>query len=267
MDFFSILLNKLLNPSGGSGGGESSVVTKLDMGELQTTLESYTTAPETRGFGNYAFKGFNKLTTVYAYGATTIGNYAFYGCPLTVYTTLGGHPDCYIGPGGSVGDEAFYGCNFSKVICYDVRIGKKAFCKNARLQKVELTYSTNTVSYYNGLSNMISDSPFYECDSLEQIDFINKGYIGPTTLAGCPNIKAVIMRATEVSNQPSVGVVHTGEITSDAYIPDGCYIYIPSKVLDSSSVSAWAAYADKLRAIQDYTVDGSLKGELDPDKI
>ena len=52
------------------------------------------------------------------------------------------------------------------------------------------------------------------------------------------------------------------------------YIYVPKALLsdddatkDYRRATNWSTYADQFRALEDYTVDGTITGELDPSKI
>jgi hypothetical protein len=46
------------------------------------------------------------------------------------------------------------------------------------------------------------------------------------------------------------------------------YIYVPSTLVDSyKTASNWSSVASRFRALEDYTVDGTTTGELDPNKI
>ena len=46
------------------------------------------------------------------------------------------------------------------------------------------------------------------------------------------------------------------------------YIYVPAALVDSYKVATnWSTYAAQFRALEDYTVDGTTMGELDPNKI
>lgn len=57
-------------------------------------------------------------------------------------------------------------------------------------------------------------------------------------------------------------------ILNDAYGGIGGYIYVPRELVDSYKVSTnWSAYANKFRALEDYTVDGTISGDLDDTKI
>ena len=46
------------------------------------------------------------------------------------------------------------------------------------------------------------------------------------------------------------------------------YIYVPSALIEDYKVATnWSTYADQFRALEDYTVDGTITGELDESKI
>ena len=46
------------------------------------------------------------------------------------------------------------------------------------------------------------------------------------------------------------------------------YIYVPRALVDSyKAATNWSNYAGKIRALEDYTVDGTVNGELDETKI
>lgn len=45
-------------------------------------------------------------------------------------------------------------------------------------------------------------------------------------------------------------------------------IYVPAALIDSyKAATNWSAYANQFRALEDYTVDGTITGELDESKI
>jgi hypothetical protein len=61
------------------------------------------------------------------------------------------------------------------------------------------------------------------------------------------------------------------------YNPNGDkdgYFYVPRALLsdddatkDYRRATNWATYASQFRALEDYTVDGTITGDLDPNKI
>jgi hypothetical protein len=58
---------------------------------------------------------------------------------------------------------------------------------------------------------------------------------------------------------------------NETYNPNGLkdgYIYVPRALVDTYKVATnWVTYADQFRALEDYTVDGTITGELDESKI
>ena len=46
------------------------------------------------------------------------------------------------------------------------------------------------------------------------------------------------------------------------------YIYVPAALVDSyKAATNWSNFAAQFRALEDYTVDGTTTGALDPTKI
>ena len=46
------------------------------------------------------------------------------------------------------------------------------------------------------------------------------------------------------------------------------YVYVPAALVDAyKSATNWSANAAKFRALEDYTVDGTISGDLDDAKI
>jgi hypothetical protein len=46
------------------------------------------------------------------------------------------------------------------------------------------------------------------------------------------------------------------------------YIYVPADLVDSyKAATNWSTFAAQFRALEDYTVDGTITGELDITKI
>jgi surface protein len=120
---------------------------------------------------------------------------------------------------------------------------------------------------------------FSGCYDLEKIDI---SYFGITStsysasmLSRCYSLKAAIIRSfgkkyTLNSNSFKYCYHLTG--TTDAtYNPNGdkdCYIYVPKNMCDTlKSATNWSTYADQIRALEDYTIDGTTTGDLDESKI
>lgn len=78
-------------------------------------------------------------------------------------------------------------------------------------------------------------------------------------------ISTLILRGGTVCPIPSTSTINGTPIRNSAN--DG-YVYVPSVLIDSyKAASNWSTVASKFRALEDYTVDGTVTGELDPTKI
>jgi tRNA A37 threonylcarbamoyladenosine synthetase subunit TsaC/SUA5/YrdC len=46
------------------------------------------------------------------------------------------------------------------------------------------------------------------------------------------------------------------------------YVYVPSALIETyKTATNWSTFANQFRALEDYTVDGTVSGELDESKI
>ena len=171
----------------------------------------------------------------------------------------------------TIGSYAFYGC--SNLATLDLpaatSIGTYAFNNCSSLTTVSLPAATSISGYvfYNCLSltavvlpaaASIGNNAFQYCEKLTTVDLPMATSIGAYVCPLCPALKALIIRTGQVC---SLGA-GLGNGT------DSCYIYVPRALInDYKAATNWAQYADKFRALEDYTVDGTTTGELDPTKI
>lgn len=105
---------------------------------------------------------------------------------------------------------------------------------------------------------------FEECTSLEKADFPSAEEIFLKAFVDCTSLKALILRNTEIVCELSLINAFSG-----TPVEDGTgYIYVPSALIESYKVATnWSNYATQFRALEDYTVDGTVTGELDMSKI
>jgi hypothetical protein len=157
-----------------------------------------------------------------------------------------------------VGQYAFYKCTqLAEVDLPNVtQIGEQAFASCTNLHKVRLP----SLVSLGGSGNMY---PFGDKIYITILDFSNIQSINADGLTGSYP-KAIIIRRTDgvTSATAGLGVSGTGLAYSE------CYVYVPRVLVDSyKSATNWSAYADKIRALEDYTVDGTVNGELDETKL
>lgn len=102
------------------------------------------------------------------------------------------------------------------------------------------------------------------CTSLTYVDLPKCASFGTYTFYDCSNLKTLILRKTDkICTMSNVNV-----LTNTAIAAGNGYIYVPSALYDSyASGSNWVTYSSQLRRLEDYTIDGTVTGELDPDKI
>ena len=135
----------------------------------------------------------------------------------------------------SIGDEALTNSIIDRSITeirdnYATSIGYYAFMSCSALTTVDFPAVTRILDY-----------AFYNCSAL-------------TTLILCSETMATLRDTNAFTNTPIAS--GTG------------YIYVPSSLINSyKTASNWSTYAAQFRALEDYTVDGTITGALDESKI
>jgi hypothetical protein len=232
---------------------------------------------------DYAFYNCNSLTSVNFPNVTTIGNSAFSSCYSLTSVDFPNVTD--------LEDYAFYSCdsltsvNFPNV----TGISFQAFYSCGSLTSVDFPNATRIDNYvfYNcksltsinfpnvtGIGNYV----FTGCDSLTSVDFPNVTRIENRAFSNCASLICLILRARQIVTTiaSSAGGMFTGcyhftGTVHDTYNPEGLkdgYIYVPkSLVEDYKSANLWKDYESQIRAIEDYTIDGTITGELDLNKL
>lgn len=202
--------------------------------------------------------------------------------------------------GGGGGDDASVNAYFAKTLeevdCDDAtELNSYAFNDNPGIKRVRFA-NVKTVGAYN----------FQTCVNLESVDLPNaEGEIDSSFCNGCKKLTSVnIPKVTALGNYafqnaniitridlPSVqsfgnycfrytnalealilryagGVATKGSsiLTSSAIAKKTGYIYVPAALVEDYK-AAWSTYADQFRALENYTVDGTITGELDESKI
>lgn len=193
--------------------------------------------PEATSIGTRALSECEALTSVHLPKATSIGDYALYNCKaLTNY---------HIPEATSIGTRGFMGCsaltdvNFPKV----TTLGSNAFSG---------------------------------CSLLTTAYFTNVNSIKPYTFNNCYSLRSLVLASTSVCQMedrtPLGNCYHLLGEVNPTYNPNGDkdgYVYVPSALIESYKAAPfWEDYsALQFRALEDYTVDGTITGELDPNKI
>ena len=154
----------------------------------------------------------------------------------------------------ALGNYTFCQCKQLKAIdLYNVQsIGKYSLCN---------CYALKTIDLHNVQS--IDEYSLCNCYALETIDLHNVQSIERYGIYGCSVLIALIMRSTNLCTLTSdTGMSATGISSKKGYI------YVPKALVDSyKTATNWSVYANQIRALEDYTVDGTITGELDESKI
>lgn len=113
---------------------------------------------------------------------------------------------------------------------------------------------------YNTTGSM---DPFSNCTALVVADLGAIQSMVAPCFVNCVNLKAVILRRGDVCLLKGSNAFQNSSIVSGIG-----YIYVPRALVEDYKVATnWSVYADQFRALEDYTVDGTITGELDETKI
>ena len=128
-------------------------------------------------------------------------------------------------------------------------------------------YSFNSCNKLTTINVPLADSvptaAFYGVRMVNRFDFHRITSIVTSAFAVCTGIQQFIIRTDKVCSLAS-----TQAFANSAIANKTCLIFVPSSLVDSyKSATNWSTYATLFRAVEDITVDGTVMGELDEDKI
>ena len=235
-----------------------------------SSCSALTTAdfPAATSIGNNAFDGCSALTTADFPAVTSIGTYAFSSC--SALTTAD------FQAATSIGDSAFSSCSALTTADFPVAksIGTYAFSSCSALTTADFQAATSIGDYafLNCSALTTADFPvaksigtyaFNGCKPLTTADFPVAKSIGSNAFNGCSQLTTLILRSATMCT-----LSNTNAFTSTPIKSGTGYIYVPAALVDSyKAASKWSTYATQFRALEDYTVDGTITGALDSTKI
>lgn len=127
------------------------------------------------------------------------------------------------------------------------------------------------ISHCEALENLVLPS-FIEntnitliayCSNLKTIDLPVLSKIPRRLISNCPSLKSLILR-----NNKTVTLALSNAFENSGIDKGTAYIYVPAVLIEEyKSATNWSTYATQFRALEDYTVDGTITGELDETKI
>lgn len=243
-------------------------VSDSSAGLIERSLTAISNAQVTE-VGDRAFTSYGTLASVNLPSATKIGLYAFDNCSglssliLPLVTTIGGYAIEYctqlvsldLPSLISVGDYVFYSCGKLENITAPLlsTMGINAFQSCSKLKNIK--FDALTYASFNG---------FYGCTSLESADLAVCSEIRKKAFYNCSSLSELILRRTI-----DICVLNNADALQGTPIASGTgYIYVPQALKSTyEAATNWVTYASQFRALEDYTVDGTTTGALDPSKI
>ena len=176
---------------------------------------------------------------------TSVSDYAFYDCDSLTTVNL---PLVT-----SIGSNAFQNCSSLTTADFPLvtYVGQKAFYDCDSLTTVNFPLATD-----------ISSQPFYNCDNLTTVELSAVEMFRSNVFMNCKKLESLILRNTNITTLSNTNSFPNTPIASGTG-----YIYVPRALVDSyKSATNWSTYATQFRALEDYTVDGTIYGEVDPNK-
>lgn len=246
-----------------AGGGDDVLNALID--RSITEISSEVIIP-----GSYALYGCKKLETADFPKAKEVGPYMFQEC-----TSL---KRVYFPVATYIRSTAFHRSgiteiNFPNATTFDTNSFQS--CSNLTAinkSNVPLVsqFSSGVFSYCEKLAEVnfpsltyAGASSFSYCTSLVKADFSALKTCSSSVFQSCSSLISLIIRKTD-------GVCALGSTNAfnNTPIKSGTgYIYVPSALIEQYKVATnWSTYVAQFRALEDYTVDGTVTGELDPAK-
>lgn len=232
---------KAISENGSGGGGdEASVLDSLIDGSItEITSNATTILPRT-------FHNRQTLTSAKFPLVKNIGNESFYNC--TALKSINAPIVETIGDSGFNNCKALISVNFPLA----TKINPQTF------------YGCESLETANIPANKyIYESLFYNCKKLTTVNLASAIYFASYVFRYCESLKTVILRSETLATLNATNSFERTLIASGAG-----YIYVPRALVDTyKSATNWSTYATQFRALEDYTVDGTITGELDETKI
>lgn len=216
----------------------------------------------------YAFENKRNLTYVELPNVKIVNGYAFQGCTslhkavMPLVETLE--------------HRVFIDCPSLEEIDYPqaTYIGQFLATSCKALKRVNLplakTIGQRALGFCDALEELslpscttVDKEGLYNNTSLRVVEFCApKVSIGQSALYKNTALERLILRGEEMSTLGSLGL-------NGSLIASGSgYIYVPSALIETYKAnSGWETYANQFRALEDYTVDGTITGALDEAKI
>lgn len=200
---------------------------------------------------SYSFQYCKELTSIDFPNVETIGTYAFQSCTKLIELNF---PKCK-----TLETGAFTSCNGVQTATFPV------------LTTVTAAFNSciGLKTFYAPMLQTAGNQAFYCCSGVVKFDFPCLTSIGTHCFAQASKMSALILRSDTLCS-----MANTNALTNTPIAKGTGYIYVPAALLsdtdktkDYRRATNWSTYAAQFRALEDYTVDGTVNGTLDPAKV
>ena len=225
-------------------GDNTATYKTCDMAEAITNLPSGDTDIEDSLISGWS----NPLTEYTNDRVTNLRSFAFAQCSQLTSISL---PNL----NGGIAQYCFYNCkalttvDLPKAALIDIR----GFENCSNLTDISLPAVTS-----------VGQNAFYGCSALKTADFLTlSSLINQYAFYNCSVLTALILRSETMPTLYDYQTFYNTPIASGTG-----YIYVPAALVDTYKADGnWSTYAAQFRALENYTVDGTTTGALDPTKI
>lgn len=233
----------------GSGGGGTDIEDEL----ITHTLSAAEYANDrVASIGYGTFYGCSKLTRVSLPNVTSIDGYAFYKC-----TSLVSIEAPLLKSAGSYA--------FSNVKCSSIN-----FPNLETITTYTFSEITTPCTVHLPKLKTAGNSSFRNSKGIVLADLAVCTKVDNLSFYYANGLKALILRNTDTM----CTLQNTNAFTGTEIAKGTGYVYFPRKFLSDNDASSdyrrainWSTFVTQFRALEDYTVDGTITGELDPNKI
>lgn len=227
--------------------GKTGKAEKMTLDQMPVEIESIQT-----GGGDLKALVARTITELKDNQVTHVGNSALRNCTVLTSVDL---------PNVTSSDMyAFAGCTALASVNLPLIQTVHQYCFDhcTSLEEVVLPYAVN-----------INNAGFQYCSKLKKIDTSVLRNLRLTSVSYCSALTMLILR-----NEEAVCILQDVELRGTPIAAGTGYIYVPRALLsdddatkDYRRATNWSNFASQFRALEDYTVDGTVTGELDESKI
>ena len=153
-------------------------------------------------------------------------------------------------------------------------LGANAFANCPKLTEVRLQEVVELGEYVFSMDGALTQTAFpkvttvynfaFNNSGVEILDFPSLTQIYPASFSSAKKLSTLLLR-----NEETVCVLRGTAAFNGTPIAKGTgYIYVPAALLDQyAAATNWSDFGAQFRALEDFTVDGTITGALDESKI